>query len=73
MIVENFYEYFDNYFNGSAEKKTSCSSYEKLVYQTAEPNKDKIESIVRSLKNKVLGEDNINSELLKGKEPVFFK
>jgi len=71
MIVKNFKEYFDNLLNDSAEQNTSYSLYEKPVYQTVElelpePSMDEIELIVKSLKNnKVPGENNINSELLK--------
>jgi hypothetical protein len=71
MILENFKEYFDNLLNDSAEQNTSYSSYEKLVYQSAElespdPSMSEIELIVKSLKNnKTPGENNINSELLK--------
>jgi hypothetical protein len=82
MIIENFKKYFDNLFNDSAEQNISYSSYEKIVYRTAElelsePNKSEIELIVKSLKNNAIqkiiapGENNINSELLKLQEKTF--
>jgi len=55
MIAENFKKYFDNLVNDNTDQNTNYSSYEKLVYQTLEPefpepSMDKIEPIVKSLK-----------------------
>jgi len=74
-IVNKFQEYFEEQLNNknSRIRNNNSEKYEEIVYHTAklELNIEEIEIIIISLKNnKSLGEDNINSELLKieGKE-----
>lgn len=72
--IVHFRKHFDTLLNMSQTNNSNRTQYEELTYQTAEPkckepDLTEKEYIITNLKNnKALGEDDINSELLKQQE-----